>query len=92
MLVHDIDHAIAEAPQEEEGANQSKGHKVIAPISGAKEGRLVHKKGEMIEAQKLSGFSNIGERIFRKDDRIYRRIGEDAVNSGVLGFKEVLCG
>jgi hypothetical protein len=44
MLVHDIDHAIAEAPQEEEGANQSKGHKVIAAISGAKEGRLVHKK------------------------------------------------
>jgi hypothetical protein len=65
---------------------------VIAPISGAKEGRLVHKKGEMIEAQKLSGVSNIGERIFRKDDRIYTRIGEDAVNSAVLGFKEVLCG
>jgi hypothetical protein len=59
MLVHDIDHAIAEAPQEEEGANQSKGHKVIAAISGAKERRLVHKKGEMIEAQMLSGFSKL---------------------------------
>jgi hypothetical protein len=64
MLVHDIDHAVAEAPQEEERANQSKGHKVIAAISGAKEGRLVHKKGEIIEAQKLSGFSNIGEPNF----------------------------
>jgi hypothetical protein len=69
MLVHDIDHAIAEAPQEEEGANQSKGHKVIAPISGAKEGRLVHKKGEIIEAQKLSGFANIGEPIFSGNPR-----------------------
>jgi hypothetical protein len=64
MLVHDIDHAVAEAPQEEEGANQSKGHKVIAAICGAKEGRLVHKKGEIIAAQKLSGFSNIGEPFF----------------------------
>jgi hypothetical protein len=64
MLVHDIDHAIAEAPQEEEGANQSKGHKAIAAINRAEEGRLVHKKGGIIEAQKLSGFSNIGEPFF----------------------------
>jgi hypothetical protein len=46
----------------------------------------------MIEAQKLSGFNAIGERIFRQDDRIYRRISEDAVNSAVMGFIEVRCG
>jgi hypothetical protein len=65
MLVHDIDHAVAEAPQEEEGANQSKGQKVIAAISGAKEGGVIHIKGGDIEAPKLSGFSNIGEPFFQ---------------------------
>jgi hypothetical protein len=45
MLVHDIDHTVAEAPQQKQGADQSKSHEVITTICGAEKGGRFHNKG-----------------------------------------------
>jgi hypothetical protein len=36
MLVHDIDHAVAQSPQEEEGADQKKCRKMVTAVGSSK--------------------------------------------------------
>ncbi len=41
VLVHDIDHAIAEAPEEEEGTDEDEGDEVVAAVLAAEEGDFI---------------------------------------------------
>ena len=38
VLVHDIDHAVAETPEEEEGTDEDEGDEVVAAVLAAEEG------------------------------------------------------